>query len=174
MQHRNSDWDPDSYGHPRDIWSTFTGSGIQLEELVHNTTTTSLIDYLSTYSGLKKLKLSVSPFLNGSSSDTAATRFFNDVLPRHFETLENLSLEAYYEGKWCFTSHNAALITQCTKLNHLLMSMISRRTSRDSRRLQQEEGDEFYAEEAPNPDRNMVVSILSFFQVVYLSGLLTR
>ena len=122
MQHRYSGEDLDYYGYPRDIWSTFIGSGIQLEELVHNTTTNSLIDYLSSYSGLKKLKLTVSLFTDAPSSDEAATRFFDNVLSRHVETLESLSLEAYYEGEWCFTLRNAGLISQCTKLNHLLMS----------------------------------------------------
>ena len=106
-----------------DIWSTLTGSGIQLEELVHDRTPISLIDYLSSYAGLKKLKLSVSPFTNISSSNKAAIRFFNDVLSRHVETLESLSLQSNYEGEWCFTLRNAGVIGQCTKLNHLLMSI---------------------------------------------------
>jgi len=129
-QRRYSAGELDYYGGPRDIWSTFIGSGIQLEELVHNTTTTPLFDYLSSYSGLKKLELSVSPFADASSSDEAATRFFDDVLSRHLETLESLSLEACYEGEWCFTPRNAGLISHCTKLNHLLMGIISDKTPR--------------------------------------------
>ena len=142
----------DSYGYPCDIWSTFIGSGIQLEELVHNSMTVSLIDYLSSYSGLKKLKLSVSAFTDASSSNKAATRFFNNVLSRHVETLESLSLDAWYEDEWCFTPRNAGMVSQCTKLNHLLMSIISDKTSSNSRSLQGEEFD------AANPDRNLVVS----------------
>ena len=138
------------YGHPRDIWSSFVGSGIQLQELVHNTTTNSMIDYLSSYSGLKKLKLSASSFVDASSSDEAATRFFNEVLSRHVETLESLSLKAYYEGEWCFTSRNAGVISQCTKLNHLLMSIISVETSRDSD--SEEDDDEFDRNKVANPN----------------------
>jgi len=150
MQHRFLPEELHYYGYPRGIWSTFIESEIQLEELVHNTTTPLLFDYLSSYSGLKKLDLSVSTFTNASSSDEAATRFFNDVLSRHVETLESLSLRAHYEGEWCFTPQNAGLISQCTKLNHLLMGIIS---------LQQEAGDEeFDADIVANPDRNTVVS----------------
>ena len=154
IQHRYSGQDLDYYGYPRDIWSTFIGSGIQLEELVHNSTSTSLIDYLSSYSGLRKLELLVTPFADASSSDEAATRFFNDVLSRHLETLESLSLEAYYEGEWCFTSQNAGLISQCTKLNHLLMSIVPLR--------QEEEDDEFDTNVVANPKPNMVVSVFFF------------
>ena len=154
-QHGDLDWGLDcDYGHPRDIWSTFTGSGIQLEELVHNTTNTSLLDYLSSYSGLKKLELSVSPSTNASSSDETATRFFSDVLPRHLVTLESLNLDAYFEGEWCFTSRNAGLIGQCTKLNHLLMSIISFR--------QEAAADGFDVGVVANPDGNMVVSLFVF------------
>jgi len=151
MQHRFLPEELHYYGYPRGIWSTFIESEIQLEELVHNTTTPLLFDYLSSYSGLKKLDLSVSTFTNASSSDEAATRFFNDVLSRHVETLESLSLRAYYEGEWCFTPQNAGLISQCTKLNHLLMGIIT---------LQQEAGDEEFDADriVANPDRNMVVS----------------
>ena len=161
-QHRDPDWGLDSCAHPRDIWSTFIGSGIQLEELVHNTTTTSLIDYLSSYSGLKKLKLSVSQFTNASSSDEAATRFFNDVLPRHVETLESLSLEAYYEGEWCFTSRNTGVIKRCTKLNRLLISVVSKK-SRNSHSLQQ-------VNAIASPDKSTVVRF--FFQASRLSHIL--
>ena len=131
-------------------WSTFIGSGIQLEELVHNTITDSLIDYLSSYSGLKKLWLSVSPFMDTSPSDQAATRFFNNVLSRHVETLESLSVKAYYEGEWCFTSQNAGVISQCTKLNHLLMGITSAKNSRDSDSV--ENDDEFDGNEVENPN----------------------
>ncbi len=74
----------------QDIWLTFIGSGIQLEELVLNN-----LDYLF---DLKKLDLSVLAFSNRSSSDETATRFFADVLPHHLDTLESLSLKASYEG----------------------------------------------------------------------------
>ncbi len=178
VEYTYSDEDQHSYVRPHDIWSSFIGSGIQLEELVHSTTTTSLIKYLSTYSGLKKLKLLASPYTTRSSSDKVATRFFNNVLPRHFETLERLCLEAYFEGKWCFTSHNAALITQCTKLNHLGMSIISD----DSDEFQPEEGDQDSEEENDEFDgeveidqsgpeiskKDMVVSIV--FPTSVLSG----
>ena len=159
-QHRFWEWSPDSNSHPRSIWSTFVGSGIQLEELVHNTTTTSLIDYLSSYTGLKKLKLSVSQFMDASSSDQAATRFFNGVLSRHLETIESLSLEAYYEGEWCFTSRNAGLIGQCTKLNHLLMSIISDKTLQGT--------------DVANRGRSPVVSIYFYQRRISLILTLTR
>jgi len=154
LQHAGQPEDRVYYGYPRDIWSTFIGSGIQLEELVHNSTNPSLIDYLSSYSGLRKLELSVTPFADAASSDEAATRFFNGVLSRHLETLESLRLEAYCEDEWCFTSRNAGLISQCTKLNHLLMSVVPLR--------QEEEDDEVDTNVVANPNPNMVVSVFFF------------
>ena len=111
---------------PDDIWSAFTGSGIRLQELEHDTVTDSLLDYLLTFSGLKKLSLIGLGDNEQNLSDTPAyARFCTFVLPNHQETLEELNLTPYFDCRWCFGSHNAYVIAKCTKLKHISMSVIS-------------------------------------------------
>jgi hypothetical protein len=105
---------------PHEIWTAFLSSSIRLEELTHDVVTNSLIDYLSSYSGLKKLGLKANGFHNQKASDEAAGQFFNRALPRHMESLEVLNLEAPYAGAWCYTMHSPMLIQKCVKLRYLL------------------------------------------------------
>ena len=108
--------------YPDELWRTFTGSGIHLEELKHDSITMSLIDYLSSYSGLKKLRLTVSGSDNRESW-AAADPFFNKCLGNHVDTLEELSLITRCEGPWTFCSNNSMSIAKCTKLKFLAMNM---------------------------------------------------
>ena len=105
---------------PDEIWRTFMGSGIHLEELRHDVITMSLIDYLSSYSGLKKLHLMDS----GSDNWVTADPFFKKCLVvNHVDTLEKLTLMAGGKGPWNFCSNNSMSITKCTKLKCLAMTV---------------------------------------------------
>jgi hypothetical protein len=88
--------------------------------------TDSLIDYLSSYSGVKKLDLKVNGFLDQEASDEAAGKFFNRALPRHAENLEVMNLEARYESAWCYSTHNSMLIQKCVKLRYLSLGLFSK------------------------------------------------
>jgi len=111
---------------PDDIWSAFTGSGIRLQELEHDTITDSLLDYLLTFSGLKKLSLIGLGDNEQNLSETPAyARFCSFVLPKHQETLEELNITPYFDCRWCFGSHNAYVIAKCTKLRYISMSVVS-------------------------------------------------
>ncbi len=109
---------------PSDIWKAFVASGIHLQELEHDTITNSLLDYLLTYSGLKKLCLT---YLGSDELILAQTytRFFTDVLPNHQETLEELKLTPRFECQWCFGINNSFTVAKCTKLKHLSACVFS-------------------------------------------------
>jgi len=104
-----------------EIWKNFIGSGIHLQELKLDLITTSSVDYLLSYSGLKKLRLTVT----GLESDNRerADLFFNKCLVNHADTLEEFILIACKEGPWNFCSNNSRSIAKCTKLKFLAMNL---------------------------------------------------
>jgi hypothetical protein len=104
-----------------DIWVAFRRSRVSLEELEvgFEAMEDSLNDYLSSFSGLKKLRLSIPSFDDRASSEASAVKFWSDGFPNHVDTLRDFSLHACYEGQWCFGRHTASLIAKCTKLKQL-------------------------------------------------------
>ena len=103
---------------PDEMWMALKASGIRLEELDlrEGAMAVSLVDYLSTFSGLKKLRLNLICF---TSPTGTAAQFWSTALPNHTNTLEEFILYAGEEGEWCFSTHNRSLIVQCTKLKSL-------------------------------------------------------
>ena len=106
------------------MWMALKKSGIQLEELElgEGTMTASLIDYLSTFSGLKKLHLNL---IRSTSPTGTAAQFWSAAFPNHTNTLEDFALYAAKEGEWCFSTNNRPLIVQCTKLKLLGLCILS-------------------------------------------------
>jgi hypothetical protein len=111
-----------------DLWVAFSQSGICLEELEVGLSamTDSLIDYLASFSGLKKLKLSIPDFGNQASSEESAVKFWSNGFPNHVDTLQDFSLHACYDGQWCFGRHNHSLIAKCIKLEQLTIGVLPR------------------------------------------------
>ena len=106
---------------PDEIWKNFIGFGIHLQELKLYLIATSLIDYLLSYSGLKKLHLTVTD--SESDNREQADLFFNKCLVNHADTLEELILIACEEGPWNFCSNNSRSIAKCTKLKFLALNL---------------------------------------------------
>ena len=106
---------PDSKYSPEKMWMALKASGIQLEELVvrEGAVTASLVDYLTTISGLKILLLSL---IASSSPTGTAAQFWSAAFPNHTNTLEEFALYAGDESEWCFSTQNCPLIVQCTRL----------------------------------------------------------
>jgi hypothetical protein len=84
----------------------------------------SLNDYLSSFSGLKKLELSIPTFDSQAFSEASAVKFWSESFPNHIDTLQDFSLRACFEGQWCFGRRNQSLIAMCTKLEQLTMSLL--------------------------------------------------
>jgi hypothetical protein len=109
-----------------DVWNAFRRSRIRLEELRIGYTALgdSFTDYLSSFSGLKKLSISVPTFDSQAFSEASAVKFWTTGFPNHVDTLQDFSLRARFNGQWCFGSHNRALIANCTKLERLTVSLL--------------------------------------------------
>jgi hypothetical protein len=107
------------------VWKALKASGTQLEELNlgSNAVSASLIDYLSSFSGLKKLRLTL---MGSAFPKVSAAQFWSGAFPKHTNTLELFTVFAWEEGEWCFLPYNRPLISQCTKLKVLHLSILCR------------------------------------------------
>jgi hypothetical protein len=108
-----------------DIWKMLKISRIHLEELTLDVVVPSFLEYLASYSGLKKLRLTAGGFNDGSISDSTAKQFFSAPFTNHVQSLGDLDITAPYEGSWCFGPCNLAAISRCTNLKTLRMAIIS-------------------------------------------------
>ena len=112
--------------HPNHIWVAFRQASIRLEELVVelNGIDESLNDYLASFSGLKKLKLSIPKFDSQASSEACAAAFWSKGFPNHADTLQEFTLNAFEDGSWCFGRDNCSLIARCSRLEQLTLSFL--------------------------------------------------
>ena len=81
-----------------------------------NRTPSAFLEYIGSYSGLKKLKITTKGYVNGVMSDGAAEKFY-EALEKH--SIEELDIDACYEGLWCFGHHNKALFSMLQHLRTL-------------------------------------------------------
>ncbi|KAF8152268.1 hypothetical protein B0H34DRAFT_810264 [Crassisporium funariophilum] len=112
---------------PKELWSMLTKSGVRLEEINIDDVASTFLEYLGSYSGLRKLRMSTEGFSESAYSDQLASQFYQIILRNHAHSLEELSINAFYEGLWCFGIHNQESISRCVKLKQLAMCMVSHR-----------------------------------------------
>ncbi|KAF7771114.1 hypothetical protein Agabi119p4_7088 [Agaricus bisporus var. burnettii] len=108
----NSDFD--------DLWDLLRKEQVHLEEITVDRATTSLIEYLTHYSGLERLELlpsthRISPLPH---KDTLAS-FLHQILPHHSRSLRRLSLMAVPKSDWCITLDIINMLRRCAQLCHL-------------------------------------------------------
>jgi len=104
---------------PDEIWNALRLSKIFLEELEIGNFAMghALNDYLSSFSGLKKLKLCV-------KEERFADEFWTNTFPNHVGTLQYFSLRSPLVGsRWCFGNHNRSVIAKCAKLERLTITV---------------------------------------------------
>lgn len=106
------------------IWETIHDSGLKLEEITLFIIPPAFVEYIGSYSGLKKLVIGTGGFKDGAASDNAGKRFY-EALERHADSIEELDISAYYEGLWCFGHHNKSLISTFQNLKTLSMKVQS-------------------------------------------------
>lgn len=106
------------------IWETIHDAGLKLEEITLFIIPPAFVDYIGSYSGLKKLVIGTGGFKDGATSDNAGKRFY-EALERHADSIEELDISAYYEGSWCFGHHNKSLISTFQNLKTLSMKVQS-------------------------------------------------
>ena len=106
-----------------DLWSALHLAGIYLKEIQVDDINNGLLGYLTRYTGLTKLIIWTGCFKSLPESDASARLFFAEPLASHFNTLEELIIEAGFEDLWCFGEHNLSAFSSCTGLNKLSVSV---------------------------------------------------
>lgn len=114
----------DDYSHDvSEIWHTFRIEGIHLSDLGTSAMDEELLQYLGSYSGLRRLKLTSATGRTEKLSNNLADQFYKSVLPRHSQSLTNIEIYPGHQGRWCFGFHNASIISQCQQVKNLLMAV---------------------------------------------------
>ena len=111
--------------HPNEIWATLKAINVHLNEIDADDGCAAFLDYISSYSGLKRLRLAPNNFSNPEDSDLAAHCFYGSSLGKHVSSLEELRVRPPFEGGWCFGDRALAVISQCRKLKLLEGSLVS-------------------------------------------------
>lgn len=106
-----------------EVWTMVFQAGLQLEEISTHRVCPAFLDYLGSYSGLKKLRLVPEGFRDGASSNRAASRFYESIR-KHAQSLEELDICALYEDAWCINNRNPSsglfsIISTCPNLKEL-------------------------------------------------------
>ncbi|EDR03570.1 uncharacterized protein LACBIDRAFT_331353 [Laccaria bicolor S238N-H82] len=117
------------------IWSTLRSEKIHLQELVTDNAQPALVEYLTSFSGLRRLRLTrtssyhtpqqVSNQLATQVSNQLAIHFYEQGLENHISFLEALEVHSSYEGMWCFGKHCSNIIKKATRLSLLELSINS-------------------------------------------------
>jgi hypothetical protein len=107
----------------RPLWRAFLSECVRLEELSVDEVNSELMDFIASFSGLRHLALLRLSSESREASDDIAEVFFQHVLPVHCSTLRSLTLEAVYQGEWCFSEDNAFMILDCQKLGYLSIAL---------------------------------------------------
>ena len=100
------------------IWRVICNTELKLEEITLDRTPSAFLEYINSYSGLKKLKIVTKGYNGQVESDSAAKRFY-EGLEKHVGSIKELDIDACYEGLWCFGHHNQALFSTLQHLRTL-------------------------------------------------------
>ena len=100
------------------IWRTICTTDLRLEEITVDRTPSAFLEYIGSYSSLKKLKVITKGYKDGITSDGAAKEFY-EALKKHADSIEELDVKACYDGLWCFGHHNLALFSTLQHLRTL-------------------------------------------------------
>jgi hypothetical protein len=118
---------PGTFKSSKNVWLSLRLENIHLQEIVTDDVQLALIEYLTSFSGLQRLRLTqASLFLSPLASDQVAIEFYERALHNHVHSLESLEIDAGYEGNWCFASHCSGIIKQCAYLTSLKLSINSK------------------------------------------------
>ena len=114
-----------SESNPHGIWAILKTTNVYLNDIDVNHFSITLLDYISSYSGLKKLRLARIGLETREQSDLAANKFYNLCLGKHTSFLEELIIIPIYEGGWCLGDQALVVISLCKKLRILEGSLVS-------------------------------------------------
>ena len=100
------------------IWRIICNANLKLEETTAYVTPSAFMEYIGSYSGLKKLNIATGRFRDRVASNSAAKKLC-EALEKHADSIEELDVDAEYEGSWCFGHHNKALFSTFQNLTTL-------------------------------------------------------
>jgi hypothetical protein len=83
----------------------------------------NMFAYLLSYTGLQRLEIPALLMDSQEAEDSAAERFWRDVIPHHRNSLTTLVINARFESGWCYGPHAAAALQQCLSLRDLTISV---------------------------------------------------
>ena len=105
------------------IWTAISNTDLRLEAINLDTTPLAFLEYIASYSGLKKLKFATSGgFTDGVTSDNGANKFY-EALKNHADSIEDLDVTTHFEGLWCFGHHNLAVFSTLKHLRVLSVTV---------------------------------------------------
>ncbi|KAF7131114.1 hypothetical protein CNMCM5793_004101 [Aspergillus hiratsukae] len=82
-----------------------------------------MFDYLLTYSGLQKVEILNVQMDDEDQENNAAQMLWNKVILHHKDTLVTLAITRVYQGAWCYGPAAAEILSQCTVLRDLTVSL---------------------------------------------------
>ncbi|KAF8804189.1 hypothetical protein BYT27DRAFT_7302269 [Phlegmacium glaucopus] len=138
------------------VWRTICSADLRLEEITLYDIPSAFLEYIGSYSGLKKLIIGTRRFRDRARSDSSARKFY-EALEIHAGSIEELNVNAYYEDLWCFGEHNQVLFRTFTKLRTLSVKVHSSDLARSS--------------EQENLSRQGIIVILIDIVVIYMPQL---
>ena len=112
------------------IWRIICNTDLRLEEITLCRAPLAFLEYIGSYSGLRKLKISTGAFQDEVASDYAAKKFY-EALERHASSIEELDVIAFCPGLWCFGHHNKALFSTFQNLTTLRVWVQTMAASQD-------------------------------------------
>ena len=99
---------------------------IHLQEIIRDDVQLPLFEYLTSFSGLRRLRLIEASYHTMSLlSGQLAIKFYKRALRNHLHSLDSLDIDVFSEGNWCFASHCSGIIKECTRLTLLKLSINS-------------------------------------------------
>ena len=109
---------------PYDFWPVFSATNIRLREVTVDYVDSHFLDYLGSYSGLERLRLSFNGIQLGKAiNDSAAERFYMECLPMHCASLKSITISPKTTGRWCMNIDNARVLRECRALEDLTIGI---------------------------------------------------
>ncbi|KAJ6557568.1 hypothetical protein B0H19DRAFT_1148106 [Mycena capillaripes] len=108
------------------VWTMLHGSPhlqIHLRDISTGNVTPDLLAYLASYSGVETLSFWNVSTTSQIQDDDLADTFFTTVLPRHAESILELSCPANYECRWSFGTHNVDALSALYNVRNLRVSI---------------------------------------------------
>ncbi|KAF8893944.1 hypothetical protein BD779DRAFT_1669459 [Infundibulicybe gibba] len=99
------------------IFDTLRKEKIYVNALATDILDRTVLEYMASYTGMEQISLL------HISNDEFAPMFWDQVLPRHAETLVQLDIKPIYEGNWCFGELAAQSLVECKNLSTLSLAL---------------------------------------------------